>query len=158
MIEETGRIVAREGEFAWVEARSRKDCPRCAQGRGCGGGLIGRWLGNRLHRVRARNPHDYAVGELVRISISERSVLLAALFVYALPLLGLVIGALAGHGLSGGREAFSVAGALAGMLLVFLLVRRWLLPSRTLGRRFEPTVTQCVEQRPRDCQAGELPA
>lgn len=154
MIEETGRIVAAEGDFAWIEARSRKDCARCARGEGCGGGLIGRWLGNRLHRVRARNPARIPVGTMVRISVSERAVLAAALLMYLLPLLGLLGGTLAGHAVSGGQDAVAALAGGAGLLAGFAWARAHLARG-SLASRFEPEVSDTVEG---ECGAAELDA
>lgn len=140
MIEETGRIVATDGGFAWIEARSRKDCARCARGEGCGGGLIGRWLGNRLHRVRARDPQGFPVGTMVRIAVSERAILMAALLVYLIPLLGLLAGALAGHLLSGGHDPVAATGGLSGLVGVLVWVRSRL-GRGMLARYFEPEVS-----------------
>ena len=53
MITETGRVLQVEGEWALVACRRQVECARCAAGRGCGGGVLGKLLGDRLHHVRA---------------------------------------------------------------------------------------------------------
>lgn len=91
MILEAGRVVRTQGELAWVEATSRRDCARCAEGKGCGGGLLGRWLGDRLHRIRVDNPDQIPEGAWVEMALDERVLLLAALAAYVPPLLGLLL-------------------------------------------------------------------
>ncbi|MBT8117314.1 MAG: SoxR reducing system RseC family protein, partial [Gammaproteobacteria bacterium] len=36
MLEETGRVVAIDGEYAWIESERTPSCGGCAARRGCG--------------------------------------------------------------------------------------------------------------------------
>jgi sigma-E factor negative regulatory protein RseC len=126
LITETGRVIEVEGAWAWVACRRQVECQRCAEGRGCGGGVLGRMLGDRLHRVRAaRGAVEVAPGDQVLIGLGEDAVLRAAAVVYLVPLLGaLVLGALAAAALGGGELA-AIGGAVAGLLLGLGWARRY---------------------------------
>jgi sigma-E factor negative regulatory protein RseC len=129
VITETGRVVEVHGEWALVACRRQVECPRCAEGRGCGGGVLGKLLGDRLHKVRAvTGAVAVTPGDQVVIGLGEDAVLRAALVVYLVPLLAaLAGGAAVGVGLGAG-EAGSMAGAVAG----FVLGLSW---ARGYGRR-----------------------
>lgn len=131
MIVEVGRIVRAVRDRAWVEAGSRENCARCAEGRGCGGGLLGRWLGNRLHLVEARNPRHYPEGSWVELALPDRAVLVGALMVYVPPLMGMLLGAVITAVVLGLPELAVVLGAVFGLFAGGLF-------SRLLGRRAGP--------------------
>lgn len=91
MIKETGRVERVEDGYAWVVCAGQAACARCAEGRGCGGGLLGRLLGDRLHRVRVlAGRHALQAGDRVELGLEESALLRGALRVYGLPLLGLL--------------------------------------------------------------------
>jgi sigma-E factor negative regulatory protein RseC len=118
LITETGRVLEVEGDWAWVACRRQVECARCAEGRGCGGGVLGRLLGDRLHRIRAATGSvAVAPGDQVLIGLGEDVVLRAAAAVYLLPLVLALAGALAATALVDGGDLAAIAGAAAGLLL-----------------------------------------
>jgi sigma-E factor negative regulatory protein RseC len=129
LITEAGRIVQVDGAWAWVVCRRQAECARCAEGRGCGGGILGRLLGDRLHKVRvATGSMDVAPGDQVLIGLREDAVMRAAAAVYLVPLLLALAGGGAAVALTGGGDLPAIAGAVAGLLAGF----RW---ARGYGRR-----------------------
>jgi sigma-E factor negative regulatory protein RseC len=129
LITETGRVLEVQGEWAWVACRRQVECARCAEGRGCGGGVLGRLLGDRLHKVRAATGSmDVAPGDQVLIGLAEDAVMRAAAAVYLVPLLLALAGGGAAVALSGGGDLPAIVGAIAGLLVGF----RW---ARGYGRR-----------------------
>lgn len=118
MITETGRVLEVEGDWAWVACRRQVECQRCAEGRGCGGGVLGKLLGDRLHKVRAATG-AVAVepGDQVLIGLGEDAVMRAAAAVYLVPLLLALAGGVAATTLAGGGDLAALAGAVAGLVL-----------------------------------------
>lgn len=107
-----------EGEWAWVACQRQVECQRCAEGRGCGGGVLGRLLGDRLHKVRAATGSvAVAPGDQVLIGLGEDAVLRAAAAVYLVPLLLALAGGVAAAALAGGGDLAAIIGAAAGLLL-----------------------------------------
>ena len=114
--------------------------------------MLGRLLGDRLHKVRAATGSvEVEPGDQVLIGLAEDAVLRAAAAVYLVPLLlALAFGALAAS-LLGGGEWVVIAAAVAG----FLLGLRW---ARGYGhRRSAETAWQPVILRRTDgtgCAGG----
>lgn len=144
MITERGTVVSLEGDYAWVQSAAQSGCRRCAEGRGCGGGIFARLLGDRLHRIRVLNRLGAQPGEEVLIGLTESALLGGALLVYGLPVLLLVAGAVLA---TPWGEPAAVAGALAGLGAGIGLLR---LSARRLDRaaRFQPVL---LERRPAAC-------
>lgn len=117
MITETGRVLEVDGEWAWIACRRQVECARCAEGRGCGGGVLGKLLGDRLHRVRATTGKvQVATGDLVTIGLAEHAILQAAAVVYLAPLLAALAGGAIAVALTDGGDLPAIAGAIVGLL------------------------------------------
>ena len=125
-----------DGEFAWVESERRSSCSSCSVRSGCGTGVIARVLGRKRIRLRAVNSIDAAVGDQVVIGIAESGVVRGSLAVYAVPLGGLLGGAVAGH-LAGlhlsqaNSDLPAIAGAVAGFVTGLLWLGRFSRLTRT---------------------------
>jgi sigma-E factor negative regulatory protein RseC len=139
MIVERGKVSQLEGSIAWVECQSSSACERCARGQGCGGGVLGALLGDRLHRVQASaGNHELKVGDQVELGIAEISLVSGAMLVYMLPLAGLFAGALGSGYLVGfDNDTMTVMSGAAGLVAGSLLSRR--LHARG-QKRFQPEI------------------
>jgi sigma-E factor negative regulatory protein RseC len=120
MIEESGRIVELDGEFAWIESERSTACGGCAARKGCGTGAVAGALGQRPVRLRVANHINAVVGDRVVVGISESGLLKGSLAVYALPLAALFAGALGGHFLGtylwpAVGDPLAIAGAVMGL-------------------------------------------
>jgi sigma-E factor negative regulatory protein RseC len=130
MIEESGRVVAVEGDFAWIENERNAVCGGCAARKGCGTSAIASVLGQRRMRLRVVNRINARVGDTVVVGISESGLVRGSLAVYAAPLAGLFAGALAGHFagtqlLASGPDLMAIGGALAGFLVALFWLKRF---------------------------------
>lgn len=141
MIIETARVLRVSGEAAWVHCDSHAGCQRCAEGRGCGGGVLGRLVGGRLREVRVDAAgFPLAAGDRVRIGLSETALLQSSLVMYLVPLLTMLAAALIADRLipPPWREAASVAAAVPGLLAGLALAR--VFGRRRGGSAFGPRV------------------
>lgn len=131
-----------DGDFAWVACRAQVDCARCARGEGCGGGVLGRWLGDRLHRVRVIHDGTAAVGDCVVIGIDERALAHVAALIYGVPLVAMLVGAIVGHAWFGTDVAAGI-GLLLGLAAGFAWLSGF---SRKIRRhrRFQPRIIRRV--------------
>ena len=145
MIIETARVLRVSGAVAWVSCESHAGCQRCAEGRGCGGGILGRLLGERLREVRVDAAgYRLASGDRVRIGLSETALLQSSLVMYLVPLLTMLAAALVADRLVPlpWRELSSVAAAVPGLLAGLALARAF---GRRRGRTaFGPRVVAVV--------------
>lgn len=126
MIREPATVVSVSDEAVWVRCDAQQSCPRCAQGRGCGGGVLGGLLRNRLRLVRAvGDGRELRAGDRVVIGLAETALVKAAAAMYLLPLAGIVAGAVIAGRFSATGEAGIIAGAAAGFGVTLWMVRRY---------------------------------
>lgn len=132
MIREQARVLRCESGRAWVAPRSVADCERCARGEGCGGGVLGRLVGDRLHEVEVDpNGHDLVAGDRVVLGLSEPVFLKASMTAYLLPLACLFAGAILGRFVAPWEgDGAELIGAAAGLALGIGLARRLAGPAR----------------------------
>ncbi len=125
---------------ALVEVDASINCARCAEGKGCGAGLLGRTSGSR--RVEALIASGLTVGEgdEVRIELAPNNLLQASMIVYGLPLSGAVLGAALAY-FFGLGELYAAMAALGG-ILAGLMVARLRLQRATCLRQFTPTIVE----------------
>ena len=94
MLVERGVVTIVDGQTITVNCRSKIDCLRCAEGKGCGGGILARWLGNRQFSVRAfydTSCQAPKAGDFVSIGVPANYIIKLAAIMYGLPLLMLLL-------------------------------------------------------------------
>lgn len=132
-------IVALSAKEATVAVRSAV-CPRCASGKGCGAGFL---TGDaKVRHVEVPRPTNAVlrVGDIVKLTVEPSALSRASWLAYGMPLCGLLLGALAGHGLSGDTgDGTSIVFAVLGMIAGFLGGRR-ILRKRQCLRYLAPTI------------------
>ncbi len=130
--------ISDDAESALVEVNAAAACARCAAGKGCGAGIVA--SGGKTRRVVAAVPAgaDIAAGDVVRLLLEPRNVLVAASTVYGLPLLGASCGAVLAFAASLGdvsAVAITLAGMASGAILAHLRLGR-----NGCLRRFTPQI------------------
>ena len=130
MIEETGQVVAVQGDFAWIESERRSTCGGCSVRNGCGTAALARVLGRRRVRLRVLNPVNARVHDTVVVGIAESGLVRGSLAVYVAPLAALLGGALAGqflgnYFLAAGSDLAAICGAIAGLGAGLAWLRRF---------------------------------
>jgi sigma-E factor negative regulatory protein RseC len=88
LIEESAVIIARDGQFADVQALRRGACGACGARAACGTSLLDRFLGRRPLHLRVVNVLDARIGEQVVIGVPETALLQAAVSAYLVPMTG----------------------------------------------------------------------
>ena len=144
MIEETALVVGTGEGYAWVETRRRSSCDTCAANKGCGTATLARVLGRRRSRVRVLNPVNAREGEWVVIGIEEHALVRGSMAVYAIPVAGVLGGAVFGEFMAGrllvaNVEAMTILSSLAGMA-AGLAWLRYFTRSIRYDRRYQPVV------------------
>ncbi len=128
MIEEQGRIVELEGEFAWVETQRVSACASCSVNKGCGTGAISKYFGARFNRVKAINEIGAGADEMVVIGLEEQALVRGSLAVYVVPLVGMFVMAVVGEVVAtkfalGDGDGFAVLAGLIGLAGGFAWVK-----------------------------------
>lgn len=130
IIEESGRVIAIDGDDAWVVTERQSACGSCAASKGCGTGIMSRaFSSGRQIKIRVRNAVDAAVGDEVVLGIDDRMVLRGSFLMYLLPLLALFFGAFLGKLIDDAVLIFeadylSAGVGIGAMLLVFIWLHR----------------------------------
>ena len=125
MIEERGRVVGLEPGAVWVETLRQSTCSSCSANAGCGQGLLDKLaINSRRGYVRALTDLQLCEGDSVVIGVREDFLLRAALLVYGLPLLGLLVPAFLAHFFALGEPASIFAGLIGFIAAGFWLRRR----------------------------------
>lgn len=125
-----------------VDVDSVPVCSRCAEGRGCGAGLLSGSSRSRRFEAAVDNGCQLAVGDRVRLKLSPGRLIGAAAYAYGVPLFGAVAAASAAHGMALG-DVGSAAASFAGMIVGTLASRRYL-RRRSCLSRFEPRVDKVL--------------
>jgi sigma-E factor negative regulatory protein RseC len=128
VIEEQARVVGLRGELAEVVTRRHAACGSCAAKGGCGTSLIAEWFGARHFTFLLKNDIGATPGDDVIIGLDEGRLQRGSLLLYALPLAGLLLGAIGGEwwfayvGLP--AELGAVTTGLLGLIIALTAVRR----------------------------------
>jgi sigma-E factor negative regulatory protein RseC len=123
MIEESGQVVAVDGDFIWVQTQARSACSHCHAGSSCGTSVLGQWFGQRTNRIRVRNHLGLQMGQGAVVGINETALLKASFIAYLLPMLTMVAGAMFAT-LIGAGDGEVALWTLLGLGLGLLLLHR----------------------------------
>lgn len=117
MITETATVIEVGEDTILVETVQQSTCGACAAQKGCGQGVLAKYLSSSsFFRVQLPEPtqtSSYRVGDTVELGIDELAMVRASLWLYIVPLAGLLMGAYLGNLQS---EVMSVFLAIVGLM------------------------------------------
>ena len=128
MLTETGRVVAVEPGFLWVETVRASTCGSCSAASGCGHGIMNRMGEGSRNFLKVSSeafPHDlFKVDDEVCIAIPENVVLGGSFMVYIVPLLcTLAVAAIFAGLVPAASDLDTALGALVGFVAGVGLVK-----------------------------------
>lgn len=127
MICEKGRVVSVEPEFVWVETIQTSTCSACSAKSACGQSLLNSIFSGKRHYVRVSTAdfnEPVQIHDQVELAIPEDVMLTGSFWVYLLPLVCLMLGAVFGQQYAvDGSDGPAVAGAFVGFLLACVVLR-----------------------------------
>lgn len=128
MIEERARVIGVEGGIAEVVAEQTEACTACSAKGGCGTSLLAGWFPKRRLVFRLSNDIGASAGDTVIIGLEEGYLQRGSALLYAVPLVGLLLGAVIGEQFSmrmgHSSELAAVLMGLLGLIGALWLVRR----------------------------------
>jgi len=139
MIEQSGKVVALEREYAWVQTLQQSACASCAANKGCGVAVLERMSSGRIRQSLVRNSLETRVGDRVIIGIPEDAMLKASILVYLLPLIMMIVFAVGASMFSDQNELITIVAGFVGLFSGFGLVKILALKG-TSARAFEPVM------------------
>ena len=130
MIEASGIVVELEAGRAGIQPLEAPGCHGCSTG-GCGTASLARYFRRRQRTLWVGNGIGAKLGDSVIIGMEESSLMRMTWTVYALPLLGLLLGGIVGEELADGASP-ELAAPLLGLMGLFtgIAVARFLSTSR----------------------------
>jgi sigma-E factor negative regulatory protein RseC len=149
VIEEEGRVIRLDGDYAWVETGRKSACGACEARTGCGTAAIGKYFSARRMQMRAINQAQADCGDTVIIGVTESALLRSSLLLYLLPLVGLFTVALLVSQITQSlapmqHEMAVVLGGAAG----FVLTLKWI-ARKTRGisgnQAYQPVVLRTID-------------
>lgn len=165
MIEQNAVVISVDGQFAMVEAQRQSSCSSCNAKKGCGTGVLENSLGKRAMQMKAVNKCEAQPGEEVVVAVPENGFVKTAFFTYLLPLLFMLVGAVAAQQLSisqgwNYQDVISLLGAGLGFIVALFVLRRY---SRKMeqNEQFHPIVIRKISPSVmmdiRQIQKNQLP-
>jgi len=136
-----------DGDQLVLEAETQSSCQSCEVKSGCGTSVLSRWVGGKkFTRFQAKNTVQASVGDQVVVGLSETALLQGSLAIYFLPLLAMIIFALAADILfspGGSHDLIVAASAFAGFASALVACRAYLANDR-LKEDLAPVVLRKV--------------
>ncbi len=136
MIEEHAKVVRLQGDQAVIEMQRQSGCQSCSLSGGCGVGSLGRLLGQRAQLYSIPNEQDLQPGEQIIIGMPDRSLLLASVIMYLLPLICLFMFGLAAQVIFHSNESVTAVLSMVGLAVGLFFTLR--LTSMDFARKFQP--------------------
>lgn len=128
MIEQQATVVRVDGDTAEVTTQRESSCGSCSAKSGCGTSLIDAWFPQRVSKFQLKNDIGAKPGDTVVVGLDEGKMRRGSLLLYALPLAGLILGAVLGEYLATRSGHSSELGAvlfgLLGLSGALIQVRR----------------------------------
>jgi sigma-E factor negative regulatory protein RseC len=97
-------------------------CGRCHEKGGCGGQQLTQMFCSGPRQYRVDNAIGAAVGDRVTVAVAPGSLRQSANLAYGLPVLALVLGAVAGGAVAG--DGGAMLGGIIGIVAAFVLIAR----------------------------------
>ena len=97
MIEELARVNRVRGDIADIVIQRQAACGSCSASSSCGTSVLARWFPGRQLTLSLPNVVDARSGDMVMLGMDEGMLQRSSLMLYALPLGGLLFGAIIGE-------------------------------------------------------------
>lgn len=123
MLEESGRVVALDGEHAWVQTIRKSACASCEAKSGCGQGVLSRISDGKANQVLVANTLKLKVGDEVLLGIPEDMLVKASFVVYLIPLLCMITAAAITDKWLLAGEGWTALAGIVGLMSGFLIVK-----------------------------------
>ncbi len=122
MITQPAKVIDAFDSYCLVETIPKSACPRCAQGKGCGGGILAQAFANKIYRLRVPYTSEcdddpVGVGSDVLLGMNSNGLLMASLVLYLLPLLTMISVTLLTALYINNSDVYTVAAAATGLAI-----------------------------------------
>jgi sigma-E factor negative regulatory protein RseC len=123
MVEESGIVLSVSDGFAEVETVRTSSCTACQAKSACGHHAIAKVSSSNRMRMMVSDTFASQVGQEVVVGIPEDTLLKASIWMYLVPLLGLVLGAVL-PSLVSDESIFAAIGSILGLAMGLYFARK----------------------------------
>ncbi len=133
MIEEKALVISSDSGIARVRAQRNTACGGCSLNKGCGVSVLDRYMGDRGATMEVIDPVAARPGDEVVIGIREDALVKGSIALYIVPLLAMILAAIAGSAVvapwlnvsaEGASILFGALGLVAGLGWTAVFSRR----------------------------------
>ena len=132
MITQPAKVLHSFDDYCVVETIPKSACPRCAEGKGCGGGILAQAFANKTYQLEVPLSETLSdqvssaprAGTVVMVAMSSNGLLLASAVMYLLPLLVMIIFALATSIWISDADGYTLSSAVIGLGIGALLASK----------------------------------
>lgn len=130
-------------KLARVKVQRTSSCESCSLKSGCGQSTLTKLSSNQCLELDVENTLDAKSGDEVLIAIPESGLMSASLRVYFIPLILMVLGAVAGGVIDPDSEIWTIILSLLGLVSGFAWAR-FSSQKQSLDPNFLPTMTKVI--------------
>ena len=123
MIKQPATVIAETETAYLLETLPKSACRRCAEGKGCGGGILAQAFANKTYQLSVAKNTRLNINELVFVGIQSSVLVRASLLLYLLPLIFMITLAVVASSLTNGEDLFTVPAAVLGLFTGALISR-----------------------------------
>jgi len=143
MIEESGRVIAVNGNEVWIETIRTSSCSACSARSGCGQGLLAKVKDGTRSYIQLRTDLQLAVDDEVILGLPEQAFIRSSFLAYGLPMLMLIAAVLIADMAFALAEPWIILSALLGLAGGFVVVR--LISQMSVARAdFQPVIIRSI--------------
>ena len=143
MIEESGRVIAVNGDEVWIETIRTSSCSACSARSGCGQGLLAKVKDGTRSHIQLRTDLQLAVDDEVILGLPEQAFIRSSFLAYGLPMLMLIAAVLIADMAFSLAEPWIILSALLGLAGGFVVVR--LISQMSVARAdFQPVIIRSI--------------
>ena len=144
MLEEIALVVKSTPEQLWIETQTRSSCTHCSSSSACGTSVLAKLFAVKRIQLQVENSLGAKSGEKVIIGMPDELLIRAAIWVYLLPLIAMVLVTILAD-ISGAGEGMQSLSGLGGLLIGFILLRRHT-RNTTSQQKFKPRLLRLADQ------------
>jgi len=118
MIKQPARVVVETESSYQLETLPKSACPRCAEGKGCGGGILAQAFANRTYKISIdKRQSQLSINQLVQIGIHSTVLIRASILLYLFPLVFMIASASIAATIINNNDLVTVSASAIGFLL-----------------------------------------
>ena len=125
MITQPAKVLASFDDHCVVETIPKSACPRCAEGKGCGGGILAQAFANKTYQLKVPYTSELTssdisvpnVGTHVLVAMSSNGLLMASIVMYFLPLILMILAGVGTATWISNEDGYTVLASGLGLLI-----------------------------------------